>query len=113
MNGGCRGAWVHARRPLGARAQSPVDKHTFQGLRPPERERARWARAATTARAGRSSPGKLVTETSPYRGGPRRDGGTREAASTGVRGLRATQPVRPGVGSELRERGLELQAAGR
>lgn len=28
-------------------------------------------------------------------------------------GLHATRPVRPGVGSELGERGLELQAAGR
>lgn len=107
MNGGCRGSGVHARRPSGARAQGPEDAHTFRGLRPPERKRARGARAATTARAGRDSPGKLVTETSPYRGDPP---GT---ASTGVRGLRATRPVRPGVGSELGQRGLELQAAGR
>lgn len=67
MNGGCRGAEVHGRRPSGARArgQRPEDTHTFQGLRPPGRKRARGARAATTARTGRGSPGRLVTETSP------------------------------------------------
>lgn len=84
MNGGCRGAEVHGRRPSGARArgQRPEDTHTFRGLRPPGREQARGARAATTARAGRSSPGRLVTETSPWRGGRRGDGGASQAAST-------------------------------
>lgn len=92
MNGGCRGAGIHARRPSGARAQRPEDTHTFQGLRPPERKRARGARAATTARAGRSSPGRLVTETSPNRGDPRGDGGAPEAASTN--GHELTRPPR-------------------
>lgn len=99
MNGGCRGSGIHARRPSGARAQRPEDTHTFQGLGPPEYKRARGARAATTARAGRSSPGRLVTESSPNRGGPRGDGGAPQAASTDRHEL--PRPVRPRVGSEL------------
>lgn len=117
MNGGCRDAGIHARRPSGARARRPEDTHTFQGLRPPERKRARGARAATTARAGRSNPGRLVTETSPNRGGPR---GRRRRAWGGLHGrtrARAASARRglcvPEWAASSASAGLELQAAGR
>lgn len=117
MNGGCRGAGIHARRPSGARAQRPEDTHTFQGLRPPERKRARGARAATTARAGRSSPGRLVTETSPNRGGPSRRlwrarGGLHGRTRTHTASARRDLCV-PEWAASSESAGLELQAAER
>lgn len=104
MNGRCRGAVVHGRRPSGARARGrrPEYTHTFQGLQPPERKQARGARAATTARAGRSRPRRLVTETSPKRGGPR---GRRWLAPSGLPPTdRHAAPVRPRSGQELGSR---------
>lgn len=116
MNGGCRGAVVHGRRPSGARAHGrrPEDTHTFQGLRPPERKRARGTRAATTARAGRSRPGRLVTETSPKRGGPRGETVARPERPPTDRPTRSSRTPPEWAGSSYRgRRALRGRLAGR